>query len=127
MASGDQQITGRKQGGVANLTNAGKGRPKGVPNKSTATMKAAIQSVYDKLQAERGGDHGHFLEWAKEEPTEFYKLAAKLIPVQTEITGRDGAAIQVEQVENDAAAFRSRLLQGIVAGTAGGRTGETVQ
>ena len=60
----------------------GPGRPKGSVNKTTATMKAAIQSVYDKLQEERGGNHGHFLNWAKSEPTEFYRLASKLIPIQ---------------------------------------------
>jgi len=58
------------------------GRQKGTPNKTTASMKAAIQSVYDKLQDGSGGDHAHFFNWAKTEPTEFYKLAAKLLPIQ---------------------------------------------
>jgi hypothetical protein len=35
-----QQIAKRVQGNVANLTNAGKGRVKGVPNKATADIKA---------------------------------------------------------------------------------------
>lgn len=73
---------------LANLkANAGKGRKKGVPNKATATMKAAIQSVYDKLQTQRGGDHAHFKEWADENPTEFYKIASKLLPLQVEVDG----------------------------------------
>lgn len=79
--------------GTANLTNAGKGRPKGVPNKSTATMKAAIQSVYDRLQEKHGEPHGHFLEWAEGEPTEFYKLAAKLIPIQ--LGDEDGGGLTI--------------------------------
>ncbi|WP_198352359.1 hypothetical protein [Sphingomonas sp. MA1305] len=58
------------------------GRVAGTPNKTTASMKAAIQSVYDKLQEASGGDHGHFLAWAQGEPTEFYKLASKLLPIQ---------------------------------------------
>lgn len=58
------------------------GREAGTPNKTTASMKAAIQSVYDKLQDAAGGDHGHFLAWAQGEPTEFYKLASKLLPIQ---------------------------------------------
>lgn len=58
------------------------GRVAGTPNKATASMKAAIQAVYDKLQEAAGGDHAHFLSWAKEEPTEFYKLASKLLPIQ---------------------------------------------
>jgi len=58
------------------------GRTKGTPNKATASMRSAIQVVYDKLQQAAGGDHAHFLDWATDEPTEFYKLAAKLIPIQ---------------------------------------------
>lgn len=58
------------------------GRRKGTPNKTTATIKEAITSVYADLQAETGQEHGHFLAWAKDSPTEFYKLAAKLIPIQ---------------------------------------------
>jgi hypothetical protein len=70
--------------------NAGKGRVKGVPNKTTAAFKEAIVAVYADLQAETGAEHGHFLEWAKGTPTEFYKLAAKLLPLQvnTEVTGK---------------------------------------
>jgi len=60
----------------------GPGRPKGSVNKSTATMKAAIESVYQALQEGSGKPHGHFIEWAKDNETEFYKLAAKLIPIQ---------------------------------------------
>lgn len=58
------------------------GRVAGTPNKTTASMKAAIQSVYNKLQDAQGGDHAHFLTWAQSEPTEFYKLASKLLPIQ---------------------------------------------
>lgn len=62
------------------------GRVAGTPNKATASMKAAIQTVYDRLQDEAAtgetGAHAHFFGWAKDNETEFYKLAAKLIPVQ---------------------------------------------
>lgn len=73
------------------------GRPPGAVGKTTATMKAAIQSVYDRLQEKHGEPHGHFLAWAENEPTEFYKLAAKLIPVQ--VTGEDGGPLTVSVVE----------------------------
>lgn len=59
---------------------AGKGRPKGVKNKTTLAMKEAISSVYADLQADAGGDHAHFKGWAQLNPTEFYKIAARLIP-----------------------------------------------
>ena len=65
--------------------NAGKGRVKGVPNKTTVTIKAAMLAVYEDLQAESGKEHGHFQAWAKENPTEYYKLAAKLLPLQVDV------------------------------------------
>ena len=39
MDSGDQQNARKLEGRAANLTNAGKGRVKGVPNKATADLK----------------------------------------------------------------------------------------
>lgn len=50
---------------------------------------------------ERRGGVKALVDWAKSEPTEFYKLAAKLIP--TEITGNPKAplVLRVEYVEVD--------------------------
>jgi len=39
-------------------------------------------AVYADLQETSGKEHGHFLTWAQETPTEFYKLASKLLPIQ---------------------------------------------
>ena len=61
--------------------NRGKGRPKGARNKTTVAMKEAIMCVYNDLQEEAGRENGHFVDWAKENPTEFYKIASKLIPI----------------------------------------------
>lgn len=58
------------------------GRQKGTPNKTTAMMKSAIEDVFTKLQDKAGGENAHFLGWATENPTEFYKLSAKLLPIQ---------------------------------------------
>lgn len=80
------------------LAQIGKGRPKGAVNKSTATMKEAIQSVYNSLQEGHAKPHGHFLQWAENNETEFYKLASKLIPVQNEISGADGAPLGIAVV-----------------------------
>lgn len=51
------------------------GRAKGTPNRITAKFKEAVQNVYGDI----GGDAA-FAEWAKDNQTEFYKIAARLIP-----------------------------------------------
>jgi hypothetical protein len=72
----------------------GPGRPKGSVNKTTALMKDAITAVYADLQGDfPERDNGHFYTWAVQNPTEFYKLASKLIPIQ--VGGEDGGAITV--------------------------------
>lgn len=73
---------------------AGMGRKKGVPNKTTVAVKAALQAVYTDLQNEAGGDNAHLKAWALANPGEFYKLWTKLLP--TEISGPDGGPIRVQ-------------------------------
>lgn len=51
-----------------------------MPNKTTAAFKAAVLRAFDGI----GGDHT-FQKWAKRNQTEFYKIAARLIP--TEVVG----------------------------------------
>lgn len=115
-----------RTGRAENLTNAGKGRPKGSVNKSTKLAKDAIAEAFERL-----GGADRLVEWAQEDPDNekvFYTaLLPKLIPVQTELTGKDGGPIQTQQMNEDAHAFRSRLLSGIASGTAGSGTGQTVQ
>ncbi len=74
--------------------NAGKGRLKGVPNKTTVAVKQALQAVYADLQNEGGGDNAHLLSWAKANPGEFYKLWCKMLP--TEISGPGGGPIPLQ-------------------------------
>jgi hypothetical protein len=76
----------------ASAGNRGKGRKKGVPNKTTLAMKEAISAVYAKLQDDAGDSHAHFHAWAQGNPTEFYKIAAKLIPtdINAKIDGQIG-------------------------------------
>jgi hypothetical protein len=64
---------------------AGKGRPKGATNKLTRAFKEAVLNVYNGL----GGDPA-MLEWARKNPTEFYKIAARLIPHEVVGSGKDG-------------------------------------
>ena len=51
------------------------GRLPGTPNRLTTAMREAVLCVYEGL-----GGHAAFLQWAKENPTEFYRIAARLIP-----------------------------------------------
>jgi hypothetical protein len=51
------------------------GRLPGVSNKFTGAFREAVQIVYTRL-----GGHAAFLEWARENRTEYYKIAARLIP-----------------------------------------------
>lgn len=55
------------------------GRPKGAANKSTILVKTAFAEAFDELQKD---PEVKLSAWGKENPTEFYKLASKLIPVQ---------------------------------------------
>jgi hypothetical protein len=58
------------------------GRQAGTPNRITTAFKDAVKTVYQDI-----GGNAAFAAWARENPTEFYKVAARLIP--TEIAPRD--------------------------------------
>ena len=68
----------------------GAGRPRGKPNNSTSLMRAAISAVFEDLQAGHDGEgrYPHFLAWAKENPTDFYKICARRLPIQIEANSR---------------------------------------
>ena len=58
----------------------GSGRQAGSPNKITTAFKDAVRIVYDDI-----GGHPAFAAWARENPTEFYKIAARLIPSEVNV------------------------------------------
>lgn len=59
------------------------GRPKGVPNKITKTVKETVLAVFNELQ----GDPKHCLKsFAEKHPRDFYQIAAKLIPTDLKAT-----------------------------------------
>ncbi len=60
--------------------NGGKGRPPGIPNKINRAFKTAVLEVF-----ERNGGADWMARWAGENETEFFKIAARLIP--TELSG----------------------------------------
>ena len=60
------------------------GRPKGATNKTTRIVKDVFADVFNELQTDAYAKKkkADLKTWAKNNPTEFYKLAAKLIPIQ---------------------------------------------
>ena len=67
----------------------GPGRPKGIPNKVTLSVREAIVAAFEKM-----GGVDALVKWAKKNPTDFYKLWTRLLPVQ--ITGEGGGPIRIE-------------------------------
>lgn len=68
---------------------AGPGRPKGVPNKLTADVKAMILEALD-----RKGGVDYLVAQAEENPTAFMTLLGKVLPLQ--VTGEGGGSLVVE-------------------------------
>ena len=75
------KIDGIKRGGAANLTHAGKGRPKGAVNKVTGIAKDIIAETADRL-----GGADRLVVWAKEDPLNerafWSSIYPKLLPLQ---------------------------------------------
>ena len=74
-----------------NKGNAGKGRQKGTPNKTTAAVKDMLMQALSELNGSE-----YFLEQARENPAAFMSLVGKLIPteVKNQLTGADGGPVQ---------------------------------
>jgi len=73
------------------------GKPVGAVHKLTRTVKETVLSVFNDLQDD---PKANLNAWAQKEPTEFYKIASKLIP--TEITGQVKHTITVSRKKIDA-------------------------
>lgn len=70
------------------------GRQAGVPNKFTSAVRTAFEQCFRDLQTslpKRGEKNYRLLAWAKENPADFYKLIARMVP--QEISGPGGGAI----------------------------------
>lgn len=59
------------------------GRKKGTPNKMGAKVKETFSVVFHQLQKDPYGKNS-LLSWANENPTEFYKIAARFIPLEVD-------------------------------------------
>lgn len=74
----------KSAGRVENLTNAGKGRTKGVPNKTTAILKDAILRAAEKAGNKIGSEGmvSYLEAQAVENPGPFMSLLGKVLPMQ---------------------------------------------
>lgn len=64
------------------------GRKPGTPNKLTASAREAYALTFDGI-----GGVPAFIEWAKENRTEFYKLHSKTIPLDVTSGGKELAVL----------------------------------
>lgn len=69
-----------------------KGREPGIPNKLSKSVRQAVLDAFNKMQED---PNVNIEQWGKENPKEFYLIAAKLIP--TEINAKfEGKIIEVK-------------------------------
>lgn len=88
----------------------GPGRPKGVPNKTTAEVKAALIEAFAIMQEDPSKPYA-LAEWAKANPDRFYPLvAARLIPAESRVDSR----VRVRR-EGDLNTYSNEELLAIIA------------
>ena len=93
METNDNKVQLDSDPRLKGLTNMGKGRPKGTPNKSTTIVREAIANL---LERNAGNMDMWLNQVAAEDPYKALDLMNKLseyhIPklARTEVTGRDG-------------------------------------
>jgi len=75
---------------------AGRGRPKGTPNKTTALLKDAILQAAEKA-GDKDGMVGYLTTQATANPAAFLTLLGKVLPMQ--VTGEDGGPIKITRIE----------------------------
>jgi hypothetical protein len=75
--------------------NAGKGRVKGVPNRTTALLKDAILKAAEGAGG-KDGMIGYLQTQAKDNPGPFMALLGKVLPMQ--VSGEDGGPVQIKVV-----------------------------
>lgn len=61
------------------------GRKAGTPNRVTRTVREALEAAFRTIQKD---PKVKLTVWAKANPTEFYKLAARLIPHDVKVSGK---------------------------------------
>lgn len=86
------KVQAQSKGRPENLTNAGKGRVKGVPNKTTALLKDAILMAAQQAGGP-DGMVGYLKDQADRNPGPFMSLLGKVLPMQ--VVGEGDGPLQV--------------------------------
>jgi hypothetical protein len=81
-----------------NRGNAGKGRPKGSPNKTTTILKDAILKAAE-MAGDPNGIEGYLTAQAQANPGPFMALLGKVLPLQ--VTGDDDGGPLKVIIERD--------------------------
>ena len=79
-----------------------------MPNKITRTVRVSFEEAFRSLNLDPSQPYA-LGEWAKKNPTEFYRLASKLIPVQVSATVDDVTELDATQRAARLAAMTARL------------------
>ena len=79
---------------MAKFEKGNSGKPKGAKKKITKSVKEVVFDVFEKLQAD---PKANLLIWGRNNTTEFYKIAAKLIPtdIKADIESKSDLLIKV--------------------------------
>lgn len=78
---------------MARFEKGNRGKPKGAVNKNSKLVKDVFAEVFTALQ---DGGQADLEMWARQNTTEFYKLASRLIPKQIEDIGQHSVNIRIE-------------------------------
>ena len=79
-----------------------------MPNKITRTVRVAFEEAFRDINVDPAQPYA-LASWAKKNPTEFYRLASKLIPVQVAATIDDVTELDATQRAARLAAMTARL------------------
>lgn len=73
-----------------------KGRPAGAKNKFPVAAKEAFSIAFEGL-----GGVPALIEWGKKNQTDYYRLFSKLIPAETQLTGKDGGPLDYRNLSQE--------------------------
>jgi len=88
------------------LTTAGPGRPAGIPNKVTQSVKEAIERAFDTL-----GGASYLVHVGKTDPRTFCALLSKLLP--TKLANADGSPLLAALTELTDAQLEARTQKAL--------------